>query len=476
MTKANFFRKIAFGLNTHQARPDHPIDWAKSQLDNIPDMVWDGSIPTIKDMLNYYGKFVSTDRRVLRKKHKGDRAGYESAKEKLRSETGERYFENLELCIRHNTILKSGSPVFERLWMFWCNHFAIIDKDFLAEFSTGPYHREIIRQHMTGQFLDLAVAATTSWAMIHNLDNSESVGPNSKKGLRLKQKGRVISVNENHARELLELHTVSPSAGYTQDDVVALSYIMAGWEHPWTKKREECNMVKFNQKLHEPGKHTVLGKTYKQRGISSKNKLLDVLADLAQHEHTRHFIAFKLCRHFITDQPTEAMMAPIVSAWEETGGHLPSIHRALVEVIYAYTDDHLKFQNPEVWMLQMVNLAEMNWPPQAEDMTYDFIARPGYLKRRPEKLMREIGHMPYRPIQPNGFSDLERDWISPELLIRRLALPQELSPYIRGQINFEDIIEKNCSTPDEPLQMISKMTTQLEKLQYVFPGYWMLKA
>ena len=169
-------------------------------------------------------------------------------------------------------------------------------------------------------------------------------------------------------------------------------------------------------------------------------------------------------------------MAPIVSAWEETGGHLPSIHRALVEVIYAYTDDHLKFQNPEVWMLQMVNLAEMNWPPQAEDMTYDFIARPGYLKRRPEKLMREIGHMPYRPIQPNGFSDLERDWISPELLIRRLALPQELSPYIRGQINFEDIIEKNCSTPDEPLQMISKMTTQLEKLQYVFPGYWMLKA
>lgn len=475
-TKANFFRKIAFGLNTNDDKPTSPIEWAKSQVDNVPDMVWDAPIPTGKDMLDNYAKWVSTDRRVLRKKYKGDRAGYEAAKEKLRSETGERYYENLELCIRHNTALKSGAPVFERLWMFWCNHFAIIEKDFLAEFSTGPYHREIIRQKMTGQFVDLAKAATTSWAMIHNLDNSESVGPNSTEGRNQKKNGQVVSVNENHARELLELHTVSPAAKYTQDDVVALSYIMAGWEHPWSKKREECNPVKFNQKKHQPGKHTVLGKTYKQKGFTSKNKLLEVLEDLSENPNTRRFIAFKLCRHFITDQPTEAMMDPILKAWEETGGHLPSVHKALIDVTYEYTDSELKFQNPEVWMLQMVNLTNANWPPQADDMKYNFLTKPSFLKRRPENIMREIGHLPYRPIQPNGFSDMEQDWISPELLIRRLAMPQELSMYIRGQVNMENIIEKNCSYPDEPLKIVSKMNTQLQRMQYFFPSYWMLKA
>ncbi|MGB1964913.1 MAG: DUF1800 family protein [Candidatus Puniceispirillales bacterium] len=474
--KANFYRKIAFGLNARDIPPLSPIDWAKAQLDVVPEMVWDAPIPTGKDMLDNYAKWVVTDRRILRDKYKGNRAGYEAAKNKLRIETGERYFENLELCIRHNTALKSGAPVFERFWMFWCNHFAIIEKDFLAEFSTGPYHREIIREHMTGKFVDLLKATTTSWAMIHNLDNSESIGPNSQIGQRRKKRGRVVSVNENHARELLELHTVSPSAKYTQDDVVALSYIMAGWEHPWSKKREECNPVKFNQKKHQPGKHTVLGKTYKQRGISSEAKLFDILDDLAQNPHTRRFIAFKLCRHFIADHPTDAMLAPIIKAWEETDGHLPSIHKALVEVIYEFTDHELKFQNPEIWLLQIIKMTDANWPPQAEAMKYNFKTKLSYLKRRPENMMREIGHMPYRPIQPNGFSDMEEDWISPELLIRRLAIPQELGVYIRGQIDIETVIENNCSYPDEPLRTVSKMNTQLQKIQYLFPSYWMLKA
>ena len=135
---------------------------------------------------------------------------------------------------------------------------------------------------------------------------------------------------------------------------------MAGWEHPWSKKREECNPVKFNQKKHQPGKHTVLGKTYKQRGISSKAKLFDILDDLAQNPHTRRFIAFKLCRHFIADHPTDAMLAPIIKAWEETDGHLPSIHKALVEVIYEFTDHELKFQNPEIWLLQVIKMTDAN--------------------------------------------------------------------------------------------------------------------
>ena len=476
LVKANFFRKMGFGLGPGDKIPNNPVAWAKDQMNTVPDLIWDGDIPTEKHLMDQYAKWVTTDRRVLREQYKGDREGYERAKDALRNQVGERYYENLELCIRHNTALKSGAPCFERLWFFWCNHFAIIDKDFLAEFSTGSYHRNIIRPCMTGRFVDMVKAVTTSWAMIHNLDNSESIGPNSQRGMRRRQQGRVVSVNENHARELMELHTVSPSAGYTQDDVVALSYIMAGWEHPWSKNREECNPVKFNPKKHEPGVHTVLGTPYKQKGISSKNKLMDVINDLSEHPSTREFIAFKLCRHFITDHPTDAMTAPIIKAWEESDGNLPAIHKALIDVVYEYTDKEMKFQNPEVWFLQSVNLTNANWPPQAEDMVYDFKSKPNYLKRRPEYVMREIGHLPYRPIQPNGFSDLERDWISPELLIRRLAIPQEMSSYIRGQIDFDEIIQKNCNAPIEYRIKVKGMKNRLKKLQYFFPSYWMLKA
>lgn len=476
MVKANFFRKMGFGLGQHDDPPADTLAWAKAQMDSVPDLVWDGDIPTEKQLLDRYAKWVTTDRRVLRDQYKGDREGYEKAKEALRNEVGERYFENLELCIRHNTALNSGAPCFERLWFFWCNHFAIIEKDFLAEFSTGPYHRNIIRPRMTGSFVDMVKAVTTSWAMIHNLDNSESIGPNSVRGKRRRQQGRVVSVNENHARELMELHTISPAAGYTQEDVVALSYIMAGWEHPWTKTREECNPVKFNPKKHEPGAHTVLGIDYKQKGLSSKNKLMDVIDDLCVHPSTRQFIAFKLCRHFITDHPTDAMTAPIVKAWEESDGDLPTIHKALVDVVYEYTDKEMKFQNPEVWMLQSVKLTNAEWPPQAKDMEYDFKTKPNYLKRRPENVMREIGHLPYRPIQPNGFSDLEQDWISPELLIRRLAMPQAMSRYIRGQIDFDKIIRNNCSAPDDILAEVKGVKNQLQRLQLFFPSYWMLKA
>jgi uncharacterized protein (DUF1800 family) len=118
----------------------------------------------------------------------------------------------------------------------------------------------------------------------------------------------------------------------------------------------------------------------------------------------------------------------------------------------------------------------MNWPPQARDMEYNFETKPSYRKRRTEDILHEIGHNPYRPTQPNGFSDLESDWISPELLIRRLAIPQEFSMYMKKQLNVEGIIKNNCSFPDEPLKHMSNMKTQLHKLQNLFPSYWMLKA
>ena len=267
----NFFRRVAFGFSPTDKKPDDPLLLALDQLNTVPEFLWPGSIPTEKELRKKYGEWVYGDREVLRKKFKNDKNEYKKAKDDLRLKTGERYFELNEHAIRHYQIKYSQQPVFERFWLFWGNHFAISEKDFLAEFSTGPYQREIIRPNMVKTFEDMVQSVTTSWCMIHHLDNSESVGPNSRRGLESRD-----TINENHARELLELHTVSPSAGYTQEDVIQLAYIMTGWGHKWSRKNLETGDVWFDQEKHQKGDKKVLGVKYKNDAKRELAKVIPV--------------------------------------------------------------------------------------------------------------------------------------------------------------------------------------------------------
>ncbi|MDP6784926.1 MAG: DUF1800 family protein, partial [Alphaproteobacteria bacterium] len=190
----SFYRKVSFGLGPEDTVPSDPLKWARNQLDEVPPFIWGGKIFSEKEMRKKYGEWVYGDRKVLRKKYKNNKTKYKSEKNKLRNKTGERFFESNELTIRHYEAINGNSPVFERFWHFWGNHFAISEKDFLAEFSVGPYQREIIRPNMVNTFEQMVRDVTTSWCMIHHLDNSESVGPLSKWGI----KGRE-TINENHA-------------------------------------------------------------------------------------------------------------------------------------------------------------------------------------------------------------------------------------------------------------------------------------
>ncbi len=141
MTKRHF-RKVAFGLGPNQDIPSDPVAWAQAQLDTVPDMTWPNPLLTGEEYLKIYGEFVYTRREILRPKFRKDRQAYEDAKDKLAFEKGEKFYESLEIAARHHTAINSPAPVFERLWLFWCNHFAITDKDFMPQFTTGPYHRE----------------------------------------------------------------------------------------------------------------------------------------------------------------------------------------------------------------------------------------------------------------------------------------------------------------------------------------------
>ena len=408
----SFYRKVGFGIGINDKVPTNPLKWATDQLDEIPELLWTGWIPSEKEMRIKYGEWIYGDRKVLRKKYKNDKNAYRKAKDKLSIKTGERFFELNEHAIRHYQTKYSNQPVFERFWLFWGNHFAISEKDSLADFSTGPYQREIIRPNMIKTFEDIVQEVTRSWCMIHHLDNSESVGPNSKRGIESRD-----TINENHARELLELHTVSPEAGYTQDDVINLAYIMTGWGHKWNNKVLETGDVWFDQDKHQKGEKIVLGKKYKNEG---KRELSKVIHDLSHHPQCIKFVSTKLCRHFITDNPTKDMVDPVIKAWTNSNGNLIKIHKAVIQQAYKNNNFTYKFQLPEVWIMQLSRIFDLNLPISSKKMNYEFKFEPSNRQEQLTWYLNEVGHSPYRPKQPNGWSDYEVDWISPELLLRRL--------------------------------------------------------
>ena len=465
----NFYRKVAFGLGPNDKEPSDPLKWATSQLNEIPEYSWKGKILPEKELRAYYRDWVYGDRKVLRKEFKNDKNGYKREKNKLRHATGQKFWWNLELCIRHSEAIKSETPVLAKLWYFWANHFAISEKDFLAQYTTGAYQREIIRTNMNQNFEKMAQEATKGWSMIHHLDNEQNIGPKSQSAKWAREKGKKRGVNENHARELLELHTVSPNCGYSQEDVIQMAYIMSGWRPEWGKKRLETGDVHFDPNAHQPGSKIVLGKKYK----SGRKGLSNAITDLVNHPSCREFIAMKLCRYLITDNPTKEMMEPIIKAWEKSDGFLPEVHKAAIEVAFNYSDKYNKFQNPENWLLQMSKMADVDLIPSPSFMDlYKLGNKPIKDHRALERLMDELGQHPYLAKQPNGWSDISEDWMSPELLIRRLVYAREAyykkSDKSQTPEYYEEMIKKNYDNPGEILKIIDQHRELVHKHVILF--------
>ncbi len=476
----NFFRKVAFGIGPNEQAPSDPLKWALDQVNDVPELSWKGKIYSEKELRKHYRDWVYGDRKVLRKKYKDNKTLYKTHKNILRHKTGQKFWESLEISIRHNEGINSSHPVLAKLWMFWGNFFAISEKDFLANYSTGPYQREIIRPNLNQSFEKMVYDVTTSWAMIHHLDNSESAGPKSvtARDEWRRRKKEPATINENHARELLELHTVSPKAGYTQEDVIQLAYIMTGWQHKWSKKNLETGNVWFNSEYHQPGKKNVLGKEYKR----GKKTLALVIKDLVNHPNCRDFVAERLCRFLITDEPTKEMKKPIIDAFKKFDGFIPEIHKAAIEVAFEYNDKYKKFQTPENWLIQVAKIADLNWPPSPDLMDkYELGQRPFDSQREPEWLLKNIGHHPYRAKQPNGWSDHSADWISPELLIRRLVYSKASYNFAKMENNknaeyYVSMVENNFDNPSKIMKYLNQKNRSVEKHTLLFNHPEFLKA
>lgn len=318
--------------------------------------------------------------------------------------------------VQRATIAESGFA--ERLVAFWSNHFCIsANKGQLARIWAGSFEREAIRPHVLGRFSDMLLAVERHPAMLFYLDNQQSVGPNSRAG-----RNRKRGLNENLARELMELHTLGVGNGYTQQDVTTLAAILTGWTFAGRAGRlGEPGTFIFNANAHEPGPQKLLGKVYDDTGVTQGET---ALLDIARRPAAAKFIAHKFAAHFVADDPPPALVAKLETAFRRTDGDLKALATTLVD-------------SDEAWAAPMTKIRTPN----------EFLVAAGrILDRIPEEPGRYLGALNllgeplWTPPGPNGFADTNATWASPENIKLRLDVASQISSRIADRLNPNDVL------------------------------------
>jgi uncharacterized protein (DUF1800 family) len=320
----------------------------------------------------------------------------------------------------------SDRPFLERLTQFWTNHFAVsIEKLFLPAVA-GSFEREAIRPHVLGNFSEMLIAVETHPAMLLYLDNHLSVGPNSQAAQRLArhQSERKIGINENLAREILELHTLGVSGGYTQQDVTTFAEVLTGWsiggETGKLFSDGEPGRFTFRPELHEPGTKVVLGRSYASAGL---NQGTAVLHDLAHQSATAKFIATKLARHFIADDPAPATVQCLAEAFSGSGGDLPTVYRALIDAREAWAEPLAKYKSPTDYIISALR-----------GLTQPVALGNGFLAA-----FDTLGQHVWQPRSPAGWADRSADWDGASSLMKRIQWAQEIGERVGSTRNASEL-------------------------------------
>jgi uncharacterized protein (DUF1800 family) len=319
-----------------------------------------------------------------------------------------------EARLRIEAALGAEIGFVERLVWFWSNHFCI-SADKIRSMS-GAFEREAIRPHVLGRFADLLLAVEGHPAMLFYLDNLPSMGANSIAGIN-----RTRGLNENLAREILELHTLGVRSGYTQDDVISFANVLTGWTLvPPGDNPEHGGEFIFNPRLHEPGAQKVLAKTYEDETVEQGRA---VLRDLAIHPATATHVATKLARTFIADAPPPVLVERMAKVFLDTEGDLKEIAKAMVSSDESWALPPTKLKRPSEWVTCMVRAT-------------------GLLQADPARFTDGqglLGEPLWRPSSPKGFPDDEASWI--DGMGRRLDVANNFAERLSGRIDPQEVIE-----------------------------------
>lgn len=290
-----------------------------------------------------------------------------------------------------------------RLIDFFSNHFSVSANNLKMQALAPTLEREAIAANLTGSFYQLLIAVEMHPAMIIYLNNEQSAGPDSKFAQRKKQRG----INENLAREILELHTMGVNGGYTQNDVKELAMSITGWS-VGNPQRGEKAVFKFRKALHQPGDRFLVGKKYTQQ---NENQGKQILYDLSIHPSTARFVCFKIARHFIADQPNDDLVKTMTRTWIRSKGLIPEVLKTMIDHPLSWQKEQKKFKTPREFIISAVRACG-RWDRS---------------KIGPYAALNLLGQAPFGAGSPAGYGDVSSSWDGGEALVSRIEWADHFS-------------------------------------------------
>jgi uncharacterized protein (DUF1800 family) len=338
---------------------------------------------------------------------------------------------------RTDAALTTPAPFVERMVHFWANHFAVSADKLTTIGIAGLLEFEAIRPHVLGRFEDMLFAVERHPAMLLYLDQAQSIGPGSEAaelGRRFASQRPQAQVqrrglNENLAREILELHTLGVDGGYSQADVTEFARALTGWTVNGMARGPIQRFIGvdgtpgefvFAARVHEPGARNILGRAYRQEGQA---QAAAVLRDLAGDPRTARHLAVKLARHFAGDEPPAAMVRRLEQAYLRSGGDLPTLYRTIIDSPEAWAETSPKFRTPWDWSLAALRAVG----------TRHVEAQPA------AGLLNQLGQPVWRPGSPAGFDDIAASWAGPDALMRRVEAAERIAARAGGLVDARSL-------------------------------------
>nr|WP_315470430.1 DUF1800 domain-containing protein [uncultured Sphingorhabdus sp.] len=437
--------RFGLGARPSASLPVSPTDWLKSQIGKYdPALSASADQPSRASIAASFRDYQldSKDRQVTGKDAAAIMPGdsmtqIDPAKiEKVVNTLRLQYVAAVDA--RMDAAITSDTDFAERLVHFWSNHFAVsIDKLPVLALA-GDYEFTAIRPNIMGKFSDLLLAAVTHPAMLLYLDQAQSIGPNSSLATQVAaRRKRILGLNENLAREILELHTLGARTVYDQSDVTEFARALTGFTVGGMSKGPIQRLMAQNGKdgdsqffaaIHEPGDRNVIGRRYGQQGAAQARA---ILSDIATHPATAKHIATKLAQHFAADVPPPSLIARLEKSFLESGGDLPKLYRTLIDSPEMWQAKQAKFKSPWDWVISSLRALNVRELPN---------------NRQSANMLAQMGQPVWKPGSPAGFSDMTENWAGGAALMRRVEIASRIAERSANRVDARTLAPRILST------------------------------
>ncbi|WP_419816355.1 DUF1800 domain-containing protein [Glacieibacterium sp.] len=407
--------RFGLGARPNDAVPGNPGHWLVDQFARFdPRPAGFAALDDAGAAVKQYREAQRARRQMA--KQDGATAELKAGRQDFRQDVQALYRAGVQA--RADSALATEAPFVERLVHFWSNHFCVSADNAQVTAFAAAFERDAIRPHVLGKFSDMVLAVEQHPAMLIYLNQIQSIGPGSPAAMRNPDRRR--GLNENLAREIMELHTLGVRSGYTQADVTEFARALTGWTVDGLGGGKadsgDPDRFAFRPGQHEPGIRTILGRRYPQDGeMQARAALMDFSHSPAAATH----VATKLARHFAGDEPPPAMIARLADSFTRSGGDLPTVYRTLVASPEAWVATPVKFKTPWEWTISSLR--------GVGHRAIGGIQVAG--------LQTQLGQRVWKPGSPAGWDDVAASWAGSDALLRRVEIAQRLAAPLASSVD-----------------------------------------